>query len=201
MLKSRCIFLQKSLHNRHFCRNFATQKTQKMKIYFVGYMFSGKSSVGKKISRNLGLDFYDLDTLFEERYKISVSDFFSRYDESAFRKLEGGILRSTAQLEDCVISTGGGTPCFGDNMDFILGNGISVYLKSSVGTIMSRKANSKRPRPILVDMTPEDVRTFVERQLAERERFYEKADITVDAENIDIEKLAKLILDRKNTTK
>lgn len=172
-----------------------------MKIYFVGYMFSGKSSVGKKISRNLGLDFYDLDTLFEERYKISVSDFFSRYDESAFRKLEGGILRSTAQLEDCVISTGGGTPCFGDNMDFILGNGISVYLKSSVGTIMSRKANSKRPRPILVDMTPEDVRTFVERQLAERERFYEKADITVDAENIDIEKLAKLILDRKNTTK
>lgn len=172
-----------------------------MKIYFVGYMFSGKSSAGKRIARDLGIGFYDLDSLFEARYRISINDFFSRYDEAAFRKLEREVLFSTAEYENCVISTGGGTPCFGENMDFILQNGISVYLKSSVGTILSRKANSKRPRPILKDMEPDETRIFVERQLSEREKFYKKADLTIDTESIDFKHLAELILKKADERK
>ena len=164
-----------------------------MKIYFVGYMFSGKSSVGKKIAKAMGFDFYDLDTLFERKYKISIADFFSRYDEAAFRKLEHEVLLSTKGYDNCVIATGGGTPCFEGNMDFILENGLSVYLKSSVKTILNRRSTSKRVRPILANKSDDEALLFVERQLAEREPFYQKADLTIKAESVDIEEVIQAI--------
>ena len=167
-----------------------------MRIYLVGYMYSGKTSVGKRLARQLGYAFVDLDELFEQRYKISIPDFFSRYDEAAFRKLEHDMLLSTADMDDCVISTGGGTPCFHGNMDFIKAQGLSIYLEASEGTILNRKANSKKVRPVLDALMPDELRTFVSNQLNQRRPFYEQADLHFDAENVSIDDICKAILNK-----
>ena len=90
-----------------------------MRIYLIGYMASGKSNLGQLLAEKLGYSFIDLDYLFEERFRISVLDFFEKYDEDGFRKIERSILHETLEQDDVVISTGGGTPCFFDNMHFI----------------------------------------------------------------------------------
>ena len=167
-----------------------------MRIYFVGYMYSGKTTVGKRLARQLGYRFIDTDKVFEERYKISIPDFFSRYDETAFRKLEHEILLSTAECDDCVISTGGGTPCFHNNMDFILEKGLSIYLEATESTILSRKAKSKKARPVLDSMSYDELRTFVTEQLAERRPFYERADLRFDAENVSIDAICNAVKEK-----
>ena len=156
-------------------------------------MYSGKTSVGKRLARQLGYAFVDLDELFEQRYRISIHDFFSRYDEAAFRKLEHDILLSTADMDDCVISTGGGTPCFHSNMDFIKAQGLSIYLEASEGTVLNRKANSKKARPVLDALSPDELRTFISKQLAERRPFYEQADLRFDAENVSINDICNAV--------
>ena len=90
-----------------------------MRIYLIGYMASGKTQIGHILANRLGFSFTDLDTVFEKQFRISVSDFFEKYDEQAFRLLEQKLLLETKNLDNIVISTGGGTPCFFDNMDFI----------------------------------------------------------------------------------
>ena len=164
-----------------------------MRIYLVGYMYSGKTTVGKRLARQLGYRFMDTDKVFEERYRISIPDFFSRYDETAFRKLEHDILLSTTECDDCVISTGGGTPCFHNNMDFIMDNGLSIYLEASENTILSRKAKSRKARPILESMDDDELRTFVKEQLDERRQVYERARLRFDAENVFIDDICKVI--------
>ncbi|MBQ6726114.1 MAG: shikimate kinase [Bacteroidales bacterium] len=164
-----------------------------MRIYLVGYMYSGKTTVGKRLARQLGYCFMDTDKVFEERYKISISDFFSRYDETAFRTLEHEILLSTAEHDNCVISTGGGTPCFHNNMDFILENGLSIYLEATESTILSRKAKSKKARPILESMSDDELRFFVKEQLDERRQVYKRARLRFDAENVSIGDICEAI--------
>ena len=167
-----------------------------MRIYLVGYMYSGKTSVGKRLARQLGYAFVDLDELFEQRYKISIHDFFSRYDEAAFRKLEHDILLSTADMDNCVISTGGGTPCFHNNMAFIKAHGLSIYLEASEGTVLSRKAKSKKARPVLDALSPDELRDFVAAQLAERRLFYEQADLRFSAEDVSIGEICNVVLNK-----
>lgn len=159
-------------------------------------MYSGKSTVGRKLARRLGFSYVDTDRLFESRYRISVADFFKRYDAEAFRKLEHELLVGTAVLDNCVISTGGGTPCFLDNMDFIKENGVSIFLEASLNTILCRKAKSKNPRPVLDGLSDEELTTFVEKQMAERRPFYERADFRFQTETIDLDELCKILLDK-----
>jgi shikimate kinase len=103
-----------------------------MNIYIVGYPCCGKTSLGKKIAKKIGYNFVDLDHLFEEEYKITIPDFFEKYSEEAFRICERKILHSTASLKKTIIATGGGTPCYFDNIDFINKNacvGAALMLK------------------------------------------------------------------------
>ena len=90
-----------------------------MRIYLVGYMASGKSNLGQILAEKLGYAFVDLDYLFEERFRIRVLDFFEKYDEKGFRTIEQSLLHETTGWDNMVIATGGGTPCFFDNMDVI----------------------------------------------------------------------------------
>ena len=167
-----------------------------MRIYLVGYMYSGKTSVGKRLARQLGYAFVDLDELFEQRYRISIPDFFSRYDEAAFRKLEREVLLSTADTDNCVVSTGGGTPCFHNNMAFIKAHGLSIYLEASEGTVLNRKAKSKKARPVLDALSPDELRTFISKQLAERRPFYEQADLRFSAEDVSIGEICNVVLNK-----
>jgi shikimate kinase len=163
------------------------------RIYLIGYMGSGKTTVGKKLSRRLGFRFLDLDEYIEKKYHTSVSVLFSKYDEKAFRKIEFQALRETADLKHVVISTGGGTPCFHNNMDFIKKNGISVYLKMSPEALASRLQKARRQRPLLRNHQ-NDLAAFIEASLRERVVYYEQADIIEPALDVNIKVLSEKLL-------
>lgn len=169
-----------------------------MRIYLVGYMASGKSNFGRLLAEKLEYGFVDLDYLFEERFRISVLDFFEKYDENAFRKIERALLLETLGQENLVISTGGGTPCFFDNMDVIKKAGISVYLYWETHALIRRLKIVKRRRPLLKDVSPAELGAKVTAHLIEREAFYNRADIKVPGENFDVEALKEQIVNYLN---
>lgn len=154
-----------------------------MKYYLVGYMYSGKSTFGRRLAAAKGMDFLDLDRAFEERYHYTVPRFFATFGEAAFRKLETQILRDTAQLDNVVIATGGGTPCHSGNMDFILANGTAIYMQMGIDNLMDRAQHSRNPRPLMRGLSPEEVRSKIERQMEEREGVYLRAHIVVNGMN------------------
>jgi len=151
-----------------------------MKYYLVGYMYSGKTTFGRRLAASKGMDFLDLDRAFEERYHYTVPRFFATFGETAFRKLETQMLHDTARLDNVVIATGGGTPCHSGNMDFILANGTAIYMQMSVDDLVQRALHSRNPRPLLQGLSPEEMRAKIERQKEEREGVYLRAQIVVD---------------------
>lgn len=163
-----------------------------MLIYLIGFMGSGKTTVGKKLATQLDLDFIDLDLFIEEKYKISIPDIFDRFDESVFRKIEHETLMETKSFQNTVISTGGGTPCFYNNMDIINANGTSVYLKLHPKSIQKRLLESKKKRPLVMNKGEDELFNFIQLKLEEREQYYEQAKYTIKAENLEIADLVKL---------
>ena len=166
-----------------------------MKIYLIGYMASGKSRLGKELSELTGYPNVDLDDIFEERYRIGVNDFFEKYDESSFRRLEQELLLETVSLPNAVVSTGGGTPCFFRNMEFMKTNGVSIYLRVNARILAERLQNVKRKRPLLKEVEPVEMETIVRKHLTEREPFYLQADHIIEAQNAEPEFIMKLIPD------
>lgn len=164
-----------------------------MRIYLVGYMGAGKSTTSKRLAHQLGWEAYDTDRLFEERYKISINDFFHKYDAALYRRLETQILHETLALDNAVIATGGGTPCFNDNMEWMNLHGFTVFLKISPESAIVRLSQSKVKRPILIDKSPDELAEFIKANYTERLPFYEQAQLTFKGENCDVETLATLI--------
>jgi shikimate kinase len=164
-----------------------------MRIYLIGYMASGKTRMGQEISAISGYPFIDTDEWFEEKYRISVLEFFERYNEESFRKIENKILAETVNYGDAIIATGGGTPCFFDNMEFIKRNGISIYLKVDLMALVDRLSVFRKKRPLLKNIPVKELEPFVRTQLTERELFYNKADFTVDAASITAVDIVRLI--------
>ena len=164
-----------------------------MRIYLVGYMGAGKSTTSKRLAHQLGWEAYDTDRLFEERYKISINDFFHKYDAALYRRLETQILHETLSLDNAVIATGGGTPCFNDNMEWMNLHGFTVFLKISPESAIIRLSQSKVKRPILIDKSPDELAEFIKTNYAERLPFYEQAQLIFKGENCDVETLATLI--------
>ena len=162
-----------------------------MRVYLVGYMSAGKTSTGKQLAKRLAMEWYDTDRLFEEKYHISIEDFFKKYDENLYRKLESQILQSTAQYDNAVISTGGGTACFNDNMDWMNQQGITIFLKISPKSVVTRLANSKVRRPLVRGKSEEELTEFVNKTYTERLPFYEKAQLVFKGENCDIDAIVE----------
>ena len=154
-----------------------------MKIYLVGYMYCGKSTFGRKLAAEKGMDYLDLDRAFEARYHYTVPMFFQRFGEEAFRKLETQLLHTTADLDNVVVATGGGTPCHSGNMDFILAHGTAIYLQMPVEALVARALRSRNPRPILHGMPEDDLRERITAQLKEREPIYLRAPVILDGTN------------------
>mgnify|MGYP001278354055 CR=1 FL=1 len=166
-----------------------------MLIYLVGYMASGKSNLGRLLAEKLGYAFIDLDYLFEERFRISILDFFEKYDEQVFRKIERSLLHETIGLDDTIISTGGGTPCFFDNMTVIKNAGFSIYLHWETPALVSRLKQLKRKRPLLKDIPATELEEKVGSQLVERDFYYNQADLVIEAETLDLDSLLRWIQD------
>ena len=163
------------------------------KIYLVGYMGAGKTTAARRLAQRLGWEVADTDDLFEAKYKISVCDFFNKYDEPLYRKLESEVLKETESLENVVISTGGGTACYFDNMDWMNQHGLTVFLRISQKAVVDRLVHAKRKRPLAEGKTEEELTAFVEQHYTERLPFYEQARITVKAEDLDLDGLMKQI--------
>ncbi len=164
-----------------------------MKIYIVGYMGAGKSNFGSDLALQLEFGFFDLDDAFQEKYHISVVDFFEKYGEDPFRKVEQELLHSTASLDNYVISTGGGTPCHFDNMDFILANGMSVYLHLEAADLAGRLKFIKHKRPLIRDIADDALPAFIENHLLEREVIYSRAGMIVEGNSAEPKVVARII--------
>lgn len=164
-------------------------------------MGAGKTTVGKALAKELGVMFYDLDWYIETRMHKTVKEIFDEKGEEGFRIIEHNMLHEVAEFENVVVSCGGGTPCFFDNMDYMNQLGTTVYLKATPETLHAHLKMGKSVRPLLLNKTPEQVREFIVEQLAHREQFYSKADYTLDINlldnhdkiNITVDKLQKLI--------
>ena len=155
------------------------------RIILVGYMGSGKTTVGKALSKETGMMFYDLDWYIESRMRKSVSQIFAEKGEEGFRKIEYNMLHEVAEFEDVIISCGGGTPCFFDNMDYLNQQGDVVYLKASPETLYKHLLMAKVERPLLKDKSPEELIDYITEHLKERAPFYEKAKYTLDVNVLD----------------
>ena len=148
-------------------------------------MGSGKTTVGKALSKATGMMFYDLDWYIENRMHTSVSRLFSERGEEAFRKIEYNMLHEVAEFEDVIISCGGGTPCFFDNMDYLNQQGEVIYLKANPETLYKHLLMAKVERPLLKGKSPEELIAYITEHLKERAPFYEKAQHTLDVSVLD----------------
>ena len=155
------------------------------RIILIGYMGSGKTTVGKALSKETGLMFYDLDWYIESRMRKSVSQIFAERGEEGFRKMEHNMLHEVAEFEDVIISCGGGTPCFFDNMDYLNGQGDVVYLKATPETLYKHLLMAKVERPLLKGKSPEELIAYITEHLKERSPFYEKAQHILDVNVLD----------------
>ena len=157
-------------------------------------MCVGKTTIGKELAKRRGQMFYDLDWYIEERFRKRVPQIFAEEGEEAFRKKERNMLHEVAEFENVVVSCGGGTPCFFDNIDYMNQAAEVIYLKASPETILSHLKISKGKRPLLEGMTPEELQAFVTDQLKMREDFYLRARHVVDVDVLDsAEKINRLV--------
>jgi shikimate kinase len=165
------------------------------RIIIIGYMGSGKTTIGHALSQELGLPFYDLDWYIETRMHCTVKQIFDEKGEEGFRTIERSMLHEVAEFENVIISCGGGTPCFFDNIDYINAQGETVYLKCSTDVLYKHLKMGKSVRPLLLNKTPDEVRTFIEAQLKDREPFYGKAKHTVDVSLMDNKEKIQITVD------
>ena len=153
-------------------------------------MGCGKSTWGRKLARISKLPFIDLDEKIVEETGMSIGSYFAEYGEAAFRQVESDVLKSVSSSEAAVISTGGGAPCYYDNMEWMNQTGITVYLELPAGVLLSRLVGKEgTKRPLLAGKINDEILSFIEDKLAERKPFYEQAEVVVDAMRSSPQKL------------
>lgn len=158
-----------------------------MKIFLVGFMGAGKTTIGRRLAKGLDFEFYDSDLYFEEKFHFSIYNFFEVFGEHKFREFERDILQELFENNnDAIISTGGGTACFYDNMKLMNEEGITVYVKMHLKSLKHRLLNAKRPRPAIQGLNENEMQLFIKKLLTEREQFYKQAKIVVKGEDCNI---------------
>ena len=167
-------------------------------IYIIGFMGSGKTTAGKKLASLLGWSFIDLDKRIEEHTAKTIPEIFSQNGEDYFRDIETQLLRKLKSCTNTVISTGGGAPCYNDNMDFMTETGLTLYLKLTPAELKSRLSESKGERPLIKDLDQEKLQYFIEEKLEDREKWYNRSDITLEGIDLDINLLLSLVKSRLN---
>ncbi|PKQ45125.1 shikimate kinase [Confluentibacter flavum] len=158
-----------------------------MNVILIGYMASGKSTIGKILANKLNYDFIDLDDYIEKKEQTTIVNIFKSRGEIYFRKLETAYLKAILEHKNnVVLSLGGGTPCYGNNMDVILSdtNSKSIYLKTSIPALVSRLKNEKSKRPLLAHIETDDLLSeFIGKHLFERSQFYNLAEAKITTDN------------------
>lgn len=154
-------------------------------LFIIGYMGCGKTTFGKALAAATGLRFIDLDFYIEQRFHATVREIFDSVGEEEFRKRERDMLHETAEFSDCIISCGGGTPCFFDNIDFMNSRGTTLWLKASDDVLFSRLVRKREKRPLLANKTDDEIRMTIASQLEARSPFYSKAKVTWQGDSLE----------------
>lgn len=154
-------------------------------LFIIGYMGSGKTTFGKALSAATGLQFIDLDFYIEQRFHATVREIFAQHGEEGFRKIERDMLREVAEIDDVIVSCGGGTPCFFDNMDFMNEHGNTLWLCATKESLFSRLIRKREKRPLLAGHTDEEIREIIDSQLKAREPYYSKAKHSWQSDSLE----------------
>lgn len=161
-----------------------------MRVFLIGFMGSGKTTIGKKLANYLKYSFVDLDKLIELRAGMSIVNYFELHGEDAFRKYERDILQETDFPENVIIATGGGTPCYGNNMKWMNENGLVAYLSLPPKALAGRLEHSKTDRPLIRHLKGDELIDFIQTKLQEREEFYNQAGYVVSASDLTADRLS-----------
>jgi len=171
---------------------------KQLKVVLVGLPGSGKSTFGRQLAKEMGFPFLDLDQLIEERYQLKISEIFSMHGEGTFREWESLVLQDTLKQDRAyILASGGGTPCFNDNMDLINAQAISVYLDVPLGSISRRLQTSKaQQRPLFQGLDQGELTLKLKSLLVSREYFYSQAKIKLSGEDCSAELLLVELISR-----
>jgi len=169
-------------------------------IFLVGFMGAGKTHIGELLASKMGMPFFDLDTFIEGKSNLSVTEYFEKHGEEGFRILERKCLRDFSVMGNAVLATGGGTPCFFDNAEWMNAHGVTIYLKADVELLVRRLATEKEHRPLIAHLDTIELMSFIEEKLKERSPFYEKATVHVDQTMDDVEIVKEIFKNFSNIT-
>ena len=151
----------------------------------MGFMGAGKTTLGKALAKDLDISFIDLDQYIESRYMKSVSQIFATRGEQGFRDIESRMLREVGEFDDVIVSCGGSTPLIGDNMDFMLQHGQTVYLKCDNDTLLRRLKVARSQRPLIASKSDDELAAFIESETARREPGYLRAQYICPGDRLE----------------
>ena len=164
-----------------------------IRVVLIGFMGSGKSTLGKRLAKRLNVTFIDSDAEIENRYGKSIGDIFTQKGESYFREIESNFIDSMKEEEGFVLATGGGMPCFGKNMLKLKALGTTIYLERSAKELAHRLINAKSKRPLLEGLSEDELLKFIEDRLHQREEIYRSADVILPREDQNVDAIQQLM--------
>ena len=167
-----------------------------MALFLIGYMASGKTTLGRVLAKKLGWQFYDLDFYIEQRFRRSVAEIFAERGEEGFRLLESTMLREVGEMEQTVVACGGGTPCSGDNMDYMLEHGVTVWLDAPIEVMARRILEAGAKRPVTAKYDAETLPGFIRGHSAGRLPHYSRAAIHFECADLESRRAISQAADR-----
>ncbi len=158
-----------------------------IKVFLIGFMGAGKTTLGNALAKDLKVPFYDLDWFIERRYKKSVGEIFAESGEQTFREIERDMLHEVGEFDNVIIACGGSTPLFFDNMDYMLRMGQTLYLKVTNETLYRRLREARSLRPLISNKNDEELRVFIANEVERREKGYLRAVFTFSGDRLESE--------------
>ncbi len=155
------------------------------RIFLTGYMGAGKTTLGRALAAEMGIPFIDLDHYIEKRHCKTIAQLFAEKGEEGFREIERRMLHEVGEFEDVIISTGGGTPCFFDNIEYMNSQGMTVYLDAPVERLFIRLSIARSKRPLIKEKNDEELMAFIIEQLEKRAPHYSKAQYSFKADKLE----------------
>lgn len=165
-------------------------------LFLIGFMGSGKSTIGRQLANKLNYRFIDLDKFIEDENNLTISELFETKGENEFRIIERNALQSLISKENTIVACGGGTACYFNNIELMNSHGISIYIKMSPKMLADRLIDAKQARPLIKGKNKDELLIYIVSELEKREDFYHKAQYTIKGKSIDINELAHFLNDK-----